>query len=117
MVFVTELNTPSVGFDIIVNEDALIQIPQFFYDGYQIKATNTSDESTIELEPVNVDCLISFKLNAGSYHVEVRYVGPKVRRVFNALWYVGLAGDVALGSFGIYELISKKRKEKEQEVA
>ncbi len=117
MVFVTELNTPSVDFDIIVNEDSLIQIPQFFYDGYQIKATNTSNESTTELEPINVDCLVSFKLNTGSYHVEVRYVGPKIRRVFNALWYVGLAGDAALGYYGIYELVSKKRKGIEQEVA
>ncbi len=117
MAFVTELNTPSVDFEISVDDEALIQIPQFFYDGYEIKATDTSNKVTTELEPVNVDCLVSFKLNAGSYRVEVRYVGPKVRRVFNVLWYVGLAGDVALGSYGIYELINKKHKEKEQEVA
>ncbi len=115
---VTALNTPSVDFAITANEDSLIQIPQFFYDGYEIKAYDENHESISELEPINVDSLVSFNLNKGSYQIEVRYVGPKLRRIFSALWYVGLAGDIALGAFGIYEFVSDiKQKKKEQETA
>ncbi len=108
-IIVTDLNTPSVDLSIVVSEDALIQIPQFFYDGYLITAYDELSDKTIELEPTNVDDLVSFKLPAGNYDVEVRYIGPKLRRVFNILFYVGLAGTASLAGYGIYESILRKK--------
>lgn len=112
-VTVTELNAPSVDFKITVDNNALIQIPQFFYDGYEIQATNVTTGEVTKLEPISIDSLVSFRLNVGEYDVKVRYEGPKLRRVFNKLWYVGLVGDLALAGFGIYELVSKKKEKAE----
>ena len=111
---VFELNTPSVDFLITAEEDSLIQIPQFYYDGYIITAYDGNRSISMELEAINVDDLVAFSLPKGTYEVEVRYVGPTIRRVFNILFYVGLAGNVSLAGFGIYESVSKKKKDLEQ---
>lgn len=107
----TELNTPSVTFTASISEDnSLIQIPQFYYDGYEVKICSTSGEYVTNAEVVNVDSLVSFKANKGEYIIKVAYQGPIVRRVFNILFYVGLAGVVAITTLGLIDLYKEKKK-------
>ena len=65
---------------INVEEKALIQMPLFYYDGYEISVTNLSDNSTFNVDVKDIDSLISFELESGNYNVKTSYKGTKIRR-------------------------------------
>ena len=109
----TELNTPNVILSASIDEDdSLIQIPQFFYDGYEISVYRDNEYVT-NIDVINIDSLVSFKLDKGEYTIKVNYKGPKIRRVFNVLFFVGLFGVLALATLAVIEKrrIGKEVKE------
>ncbi|MCQ2771710.1 MAG: hypothetical protein MJ238_00315 [Bacilli bacterium] len=99
---VSELNTPNVKFELeVTSDEAYIQLPQFYYDGYKITASGKS--ILVEDE----DGLISFHIEKGNYTVALEYIGPKTYRVARPFFYISIAGTVSLG-IGGYFLRKKK---------
>ena len=99
-----ELETPNVIFDAIVEEDnSLIQLPQFYYDGYEVAIYDNNDEYITTTEVINIDSLVSFKIDKGEYTIKVTYKGPVVRRIFNIFFYLGVSGIAILTGLGICE--------------
>ena len=105
-----ELNSPNVIFNATINEDSLVQIPQFYYDGYVISLCDTSGKHISNAKVLNVDSLVSFNISQGEYIIKVTYKGPAVRQAFNVVFYFGLSGVIALSVLGIREYILEKRR-------
>lgn len=103
------LNTPDVKFNVITNSDNnLIQIPQFYYDGYNAKAVFENGE-TQNLEVVNVDGLVSCYAPKGTYQLEFTFPGNTLKQ---AGWYVLSFSIVGVISFAIYGYLNRKKYEK-----
>lgn len=99
---VTALDTPNAAYDItITSETALIQVPQFYYDGYQVDfiSKNSADPS-YSVKPIYMDGLLAFSGKKGNYNVYLHYVGMKTYRASVPLFFISLAGCVALGIVG-----------------
>jgi hypothetical protein len=112
-VTITSLNTPDATFEITVTGtgDALIQLPQFYYDGYRISLSSS------EVEAVDVDGLVAFTIpDQGVYDVSVSYVGSSAYQVGSALFAVSVPLLVLFGAFGsVY--FSRLRKKEEDALA
>ena len=103
------LNTPDVKFNVITNSDNnLIQIPQFYYDGYNAKAVFENGE-TQNLEVINVDGLVSCYAPKGTYQLEFTFPGNTLKQ---AGWYVLSFSIVGVISFAIYGYLNRKKCEK-----
>lgn len=103
------LNTPDVKFNVITNSDNnLIQIPQFYYDGYNAKAVFENGK-TQNLEVVNVDGLVSCYAPKGTYQLEFTFPGNTLKQ---AGWYVLSFSIVGVISFAIYGYLNRKKYEK-----
>ena len=103
------LNTPNVKFNVVTNSDNnLIQIPQFYYDGYNAKAVFENGE-TQNLEVVNVDGLVSCYAPKGTYQLEFTFPGNTLKQ---AGWYVLSFSIVGVISFAIYGYLNRKKYEK-----
>ena len=101
---ITELNTPNAKFELeVTSDEAYIQLPQFYYDGYKLKANNKTVEVRYE------DGLLSFHIEKGSYKVSLEYVGPTSYRVARPFFYISLVGLVGLGVGGYF---LRKKEEK-----
>jgi hypothetical protein len=70
-----DLNTPEAHLVITADTDSLIQTCQIYYTGYEVKAVSKSSKKS--LTAVNVDGLLSFDLEAGTYDVYISYPGSK----------------------------------------
>lgn len=103
------LNTPDVKFNVVTNSDNnLIQIPQFYYDGYNAKAVFENGE-TQNLEVVNVDGLVSCYAPKGTYQLEFTFPGNTLKQ---AGWYVLSFSIVGVISFAIYGYLNRKKMKK-----
>lgn len=103
------LNTPDVKFNVATNSDNnLIQIPQFYYDGYNAKAVFENGE-TQNLEVVNVDGLVSCYAPKGTYQLEFTFPGNTLKQ---AGWYVLSFSIVGVISFAIYGYLNRKNMKK-----
>lgn len=103
------LNTPDVKFNVITNSDNnLIQIPQFYYDGYNAKAVFENGK-TQNLEVINVDGLVSCYAPKGTYQLEFTFPGNTLKQ---AGWYVLSFSIVGVISFAIYGYLNQKKYEK-----
>ena len=96
--------------NIDVYESSLIQMPIFYYEGYNIKVTDIITNETYEVKPINIDGFVSFNLESGTYKVETSYEGTTLRKVAkvycvvsSSLVFVGLI-------YGIYEFIKRKKE-------
>jgi hypothetical protein len=108
---VEAISTPNLDLTVTVtSSDALLQIPQFYYQGYQV--TLTSGTVTTKEGVSDVDGLVAFKLSQGDYKVHVSYPGTTTYKVGHALFYVSIFGALALGVGGYY--IRKKDEAKAQ---
>lgn len=100
------LNTPDVKFNVVTNSDNnLIQIPQFYYDGYNAKAVFENGE-TQNLEVINVDGLVSCYAPKGTYQLEFTFPGNTLKQ---AGWYVLSFSIVGVISFAIYGYFNRKK--------
>ncbi len=110
-VSVVSVNTPKAVFTINVSSDqAYVQIPQFYYDGYAITlASSTGSVSTENGE--NVDGLVAFKMVKGTYTVNVDFVGSKAYKIGQVAFYVSIPATISLGCLGIF---FRKKEEKKK---
>ncbi len=108
-VSITSLNSPNATFDITVNStSSFIQFPQFFFDGYELRLEG---ETTYTLKGENVDGLLSFHVDQGTYKATLKWVGLTSYRIGVPLFFAGLAGSIAL--YAVPKTISliKRRKD------
>jgi hypothetical protein len=107
----TKLNTPSVTLlGTVCQDNSLIQIPQFYYDGYEAKVTDMTTNSVSYASISEVDGLVAFKVSkAGTYTIDVSYKGSKNYRIGKYLFVISSVGLVALGVSGY---LFRKKKEK-----
>ncbi len=108
---VLDVNTPSVDFEVTIEEDALIQIPQFYSDGYAVKAIDQNGKKT-DCPISNVDGLVAFRVPKGEATLQVRYIGTKGQRIGYWLFGVGTLGTLA---FAITPTLISRRKKKQNE--
>jgi hypothetical protein len=107
----TSLNTPDVVFGAqVTSDEALVQIPQFYYDGYEITLVSDSGAVTTE-EGQYVDGLVAFKMAKGAYTVKVNFVGSKAYQIGRVAFFVSIPALIGLGCFGVY---LRKKEEKTQ---
>ncbi len=102
---ITSLNSPNATFDVTITSDtALVQLPQFFYDGYEMSLIG---EESYTVKGENVDGLVSFSLKKGTYKATLKWVGLTSYQVGMPLFFVGLAGSALLfaipTSIGFYK--------------
>lgn len=104
---VISLNTPDV--DLLVSSEgpSLLQLPQFYYEGYEATAVY-GDGTRLSCPVSNVDGLLAVSLPSGAFALEVRYPGPALRVAGFYLLGFSLAGTVAMGLSG-FALNRKKR--------
>lgn len=107
---VESLNSPSVTFTAtITSDEALIQIPQFYYDGYQVRYYTTADsvDPAYKAQIKEVDGLVAFTGVKGTYRVEVTYVGSKSYRIALPFLFISVLSIVV---WGVGETIYNKKK-------
>ena len=91
---ITSLHSPEATFDVVISSDtALVQLPQFYYEGYEMVL---SGDSSYQVKGIYVDGLVSFNLKKGAYQASLKWVGLTSYRVGVPLFFVGLVGCVAL---------------------
>lgn len=113
---ITALNTPNATFALTVTSDsALIEIPQFYYDGYRI-TLNEASGKTSQASVLNVDGLVSYEAKRGSYTVSVAFLGPMSYRVGRVFFYLSFLGLAGLGSWSLVEKRRKRRAETPTEI-
>jgi hypothetical protein len=107
----TKLNTPAVTLEGTINQDdTLVQIPQFYYDGYEAKVTDMTSNSVSYASISEVDGLVAFKVSkVGTYTIDISYKGSKNYRIGKYLFIVSSVGLVALGVSGY---LFRKKQEK-----
>jgi hypothetical protein len=110
---VTALKSPEVSFDLTLTSDsALVQIPQFYYDGYQIDVTSLADGSSFRVSPQEVDGLVAFTVEgSGLYEVQVSFPGPLTYRVGRVFFYLSIVGFVELGAWGYWDKRIRPKRE------
>ena len=111
-VIVNYAYTPRYEMEITINEnDSLVQMPLFYYPGYEIKITDISTGNSYEVDNINIDGLVSFKLSEGKYNVEVDYKGTTKRNVGKVLHI--LSCFISLFAL-FFEIVYKKKKGKKE---
>ena len=112
---ITSLHSPEATFDVVISSDnALVQLPQFYYEGYEMAL---SGDSSYQVKGIYVDGLVSFNLKKGTYQASLKWVGLTSYRVGVPLFFVGLAGCVALYVVPTVWNYRHKKEEKEGEKA
>ena len=110
---ITYLNTPAVWFTASVDADnTLIQIPQFYYDGYKIDIYEKGTDTLVSTQKAtNVDSLVCFTINQGEYDIKVNYKGPTIRNVMKVYFYANLPAVAFLCFLAGREFYLDKKKE------
>lgn len=107
-----ELNSPNVYFSVDVkSEEALVQIPQFYNEGYVAHLRDGEDPQ--DVKGIYIDGLVSFVLPKGTYDVDVVFEGTKSYKVGKVLLILSLSGTFLMSLTGIYIFIQRNRYGKE----
>ena len=93
---IENLNTPDVDISISAASESLLQIPQFYYEGYKATAVYEDGEK-VSCEISNVDGLVAISLPEGDYTLEIRYPGPALRIAGFYILGFSIAGVIAMG--------------------
>lgn len=109
---ITELDSPSLSFNATVEENALFQVPQFYYEGYIIHVKNLETEETFTLKPINIDVLVSFKLDKGKYECKLTFEGTSQYKAGHVLFVLGLINAVAIAVTGTLLNVKENKKQK-----
>jgi len=110
---VTALNSPHVEMSVsVTSETSLLQIPQFYYDGYEISYFSTALSG--KANGTNADGLLAFQLPKGEYSVSVDYVGTKTQQVGLVFFYLSFPASLTLGILGVYFKKKEKQATKEE---
>ena len=107
---VVEAFAPEYTMNIVVNEnDTIIQMPLIYYPGYEITAINIQTNEVYILDGENIDGLVSFTLNEGSYKVTSSYVGTMSRQISVIMFSISIT-ITAIGL--VFGIIERKREKK-----
>lgn len=113
---ITSLYSPEATFSITVTSDtSLIQFPQFFYDGYELRLKNQMNDYPVTAD--NVDGLIAFKVKQGQFEGQLKWVGVTSYRVGIPCFFVGVAGVFALCITPYFVDLAKRKKTPKEESA
>ena len=82
---------PNYQMTVKLEEESLIQMPLFYYPGYEIKVINLDNNEEKYLEVLDIDSLISYKLDKGNYKVEVGYKGTTLQNLGKAYYKASFA--------------------------
>ncbi len=103
---ITYLNTPEVAFELAsVEGDSLLQLPQFYYDGYRATAVY-EDGTRIDCPIENVDGLVAISLPEGDFDLEITYPGPALKVIGR---YLALAGGFLLLGLMAFSIFDTRR--------
>ncbi len=105
----TEMKTPEMILALSsTEEDSLLQLPTFYYPGYEAVVLEENGKETSEkYEGVEVDGLLAFRLEKeGDYSLKVKYVGPKAYRTGKILFPIAFVLLIAFGVLGTF--VSRK---------
>ena len=78
---VVKKNAPNYVFNINATTDALIEIPLFYYPGYEIKVTNLDNNEITYPDILDIDSLLTFNISKGNYKIEVSYKGTTIQSI------------------------------------
>jgi len=104
---VTEVDTPAVSFKLTVREDALIQVAQFYYEGYRLVYSDETGKVS-QTTPFYLEGLLAFELPEGVYEATLEYVGSVPYHVGEALLPISLG----LSLYGLFVDVVAKEGEK-----
>ena len=99
---VTTLNSPSLAFDLEVTNEAIFQLPQFYYEGYIIHVKDETNNKNYDIKPLNIDSLLAFKINEGTYSCHLEFIGTSYYQSGHLLFIVGLFLSSGLAVSGYY---------------
>ena len=103
---ITYRYVPNLKLNIEVIEEGYIQLPQFYYLGYEIKDEN----NTYKYE--NIDGLVSFYLEEGNYQIEISYKGTKEMQICDMISIISFTTYLSISLiYGIYYFVKKHKKE------
>ena len=103
---ITYRYVPNLKLNIEVIERGYIQLPQFYYLGYEIK-----DENKV-YEYENIDGLVSFYLEEGNYQIEISYKGTKEMQICDMISIISFTTYLSISLiYGIYYFVKKHKKE------
>ncbi len=104
---ITVISKSSPHYEMVIHaeEKSIVQMPLIYYPGYKITLTDESGEKQA-LNGENIDGLVAFSLNEGTYTVKTQYVGTPLRKASIVLTSLGVGG-VMCALF--YEIIKKRR--------
>lgn len=110
---VTRVKTPEVDFHVIIStEEAFIQIPQLYYDGYVVDIVKDENNFSLNTEttPEYVDGLVAFKVPEGEYDIKVHYEGTKSFRITIFGFFIGVTGLLVLAAIDLFYFGQRNRK-------
>ena len=108
---IIEYNSPNNKFHVeITSELALVQLPQFYYKGYEVYKG-----SHLLGEPLNVDGLVALELSQGTYDISLQFKGSKGYQITRPLFYIGVFSLIAGGVFGLVYRTKIMKKKPEEE--
>lgn len=97
---------PSYEMEINANEQIIVQMPLIYYPGYKILVENTKTGEKIKLNGENIDGLVAFALDKGSYRVNTKYEGTALRKISVAFT---ILSSLTVATAISYEIIKKRR--------
>lgn len=100
--------TGTNSFTLTATDKVLVQVPLVYYPGYEIKLTSDDGKVTYA-ESIMTDGLVSFEAEAGTYNVEINYVGTTIRQASNAVFKMAIAGIFIFSCYGV--LYERKKKQ------
>lgn len=112
----TYMNTPDVTFDISADSESLLQIPQFWYEGYKAVAVYP-DGTTENCSLRCVDGLVAAYIPEGDYQLRFTYPGMPLKNVGWVLFGISSAATIAFAIYGTVYMQKKRKEEKEREPA
>ena len=109
---VTILNrhAPDYVLKLEAEDTSLIQMPLFYYPGYKIKAKNLDTNESINIEVLDIDSLISFKIDKGNYEIYFEYAGTNMQHLGKILFKSSFALIILFYGFDIIYENKKNRK-------
>jgi hypothetical protein len=110
---VIEMNSPDMTFKINASIDSIYQLPQLYYEGYNLKLIDGENNITYQTT-FFADGLIAFNVPKGEYDAILTYVGTTTYKVWNVFFYISIAGVVVFASYEF--IVNKFKKEKPENV-
>ena len=98
---------PKIELELTIYEESLIQMPLIYYPGYKITATDKNNV-TKDIEVVDIDGLISFKIEEGEYKINTSYVGTNIQHL--GINYFKLSFGLLILFYFLDIEIEKRRK-------